>query len=388
MRIMNKSRGMCLLIAFFLLSTVLVHGLGVSPGKKTINFQPNTSIELEFNIINSEKNTFEASLSASGDFADIIFFENQTVMVHSDNYRTPFKVLLRFPSEMEPGIHRGRIEVNPILPGPADKMFVAYIAPQIPISVRVPYPFKYADVSLVVLRVDEGTPVPIFVEFDNMGSEDILRAGAEIELYDPDEELITSISTPEISVNKQALGKTRAQPSPILRRGLYRAVVKAYYDEFDKTIETNFTIGEPLVRIKELITRELTQDEVNKVLFKAYNEWNTELLINGFLEINQRQSEMPVFKLDKNEEKEVTGFFDTTGLVPGNYNMSITLIYADQVRTHTFLVTITKKIGVLPEKLRKLWPVLVILGVIIIIILIFLVFLIIKKRKLHRERNL
>ena len=68
--------------------------------------------------------------------------------------------------------------------------------------------------------------------------------------------------------------------------------------------------------------------------------------------------------------------------------MSVTLIYANQVRTSTFPVTITEKIEALPEKPRKPLTLVIILSVVVIIALVFLVLFIIKKRYPVRERNL
>jgi len=367
------------LLANLLLSFALVNGLGVSPADESIYFKPNTTVELEFNIINSESNSFEANLGAYGEIKDFMSFENPTVQVNADAYRIPFKLIIKLPSEMEPGIRTGGIKITPLFEAGGEGNIVAYISPQIPIKIKVPYPSKYADITLVVLKVDEGTPLPLYVKFDNLGSEDILKAGAMIEIYDPERNFITNVATPEISISKSTLGTTRAEPGPILKRGLYRAVVKAYYDEFNETLETNFTIGDPLVRIKELLTKELFPNAINRVVFKAYSEWNTELSVVGFLKINDNQNEIPSFKLGKGEEKEATGFLDTAGLEPGDYILNITLAYAGQLKTEIFPVTISEKIAK-PEKLLTT-PIIIMLIILIVIILVVVAVLIIKKKK-------
>ncbi|KYK25973.1 hypothetical protein AYK26_01695 [Euryarchaeota archaeon SM23-78] len=380
MRIIKYSGLVFVLVLILLYNLFLTSALGVSPARKTVSFEPNTTLELEFNIINSEQNSLKVDLSVSDNFSDIIFFEKKQVQLETDKYQVPFKVIFNFPAEMEPGIHKGFIKITPLIVGPSDRMFAAFVSPRIPISIRVPYPSKYADVSLVVQQVDEGTPVPIYVEFDNMGSEDILKAGAELELYEPGNILISKLSVPDIRVNQDALGKTRAEPSPILRRGEYRVVVNAYYDEIDKSFETMFSLGTPLIRIKELITRKLVKDEINKVVFKAYNEWNKELSVAGFISIGDEQSEMPLFVLAKDEERQITGFFDTTGLELGEYNMSITLIYANQIRTYPFLITITEKPEII-ERPERVLPLIIILAIAAVIIILVIVLFIIKKRK-------
>ncbi len=367
------------LLANLLLAFALVNSLGVSPADESIYFKPNTSVELEFNIINSESNTFEANLGAYGEIKDFMFFEKPTVQVSSDAYRIPFKLIIKLPSEMEPGIRTGGIKITPFFETGGEGNIIAYISPQIPIKIKVPYPSKYADITMVTLKVDEGTPLPLYVKFDNLGSEDIFKAGAIVEIYDLEGKFIINVATPEISISKSTLGTTRAEPGPILKRGLYHAVIKAYYDEFNETLETNFTIGDPLVRIKELLTKELFPNTINRVVFKVYSEWNTELSVVGFLKINDNQNEIPSFNLGKGEEKEATGFLDTTGLLPGDYILNITLTYADQLKTEIFPVTISERVAK-PETL--LTPsVIIVLAILIIIIIAVIAVLIIKKKK-------
>jgi hypothetical protein len=379
----NKTEKSLLIVLFLLLNLLLnltlVYGLGVSPADESIYFKPNSTLELEFNIINSESNTFEANLGAYGEIKDFMFFENPTVQVNADAYRIPFKLIIKLPSEMEPGIRTGGIKITPYFETGGGGNLAAYVSPQIPIRIKVPYPSKYADITLVVLKVDEGTPLPLYITFDNLGSEDILKAGAMIDIYDPEVNFITNVVAPEISVSKSTLGTTRAEPGPILKRGLYRAAVKAYYDEFNETLETNFTMGDPLVRIKELLTKELSLNTINRVTFKVHSEWNTELSVVGFLKINGNQNEIPSFKLGKGEEKEATGFLDTAGLQPGDYILNITLTYADQLKTEIFPVTISEK-AAKPEALLTL-PVIIMFAILIFIILAVIAVLIIKKKK-------
>jgi len=377
LRIIKSASVLIALISFLLLSTASINGLGVSPAFKTVNFQPNSTLELEFEIINSEQNTFEATLSVLGELKSIIFLEKPVVQICSENYRNPFKIMLKFPSEMEPGIHGSSLQVNPSLPNSETNIIAAYITPQIPIYVRVPYPSKYADVSLAVVPVDEGTPVPIFVQFDNMGSEEILKAGAQVEVYAPSGKLLSTLSTIETNVLKNSLGKVQAEPDLVLKRGVYSATAKAYYDGINKTITANFTIGEPRIRIMKLVTRELLPGQINRIIFKARNEWNTALSSAGYVQISNKQNEMPVFQLQEGEEKEIEGFIDTTGLALGEQSMNITLVYASQMRTDTFAVNIVEKAIKIP-KLSWAWLIILIITLIAIGVLVFII---IKRKK-------
>ena len=143
----------------------------------------------------------------------------------------------------------------------------------------------------------------------------------------------------------------------------------------------------PKVRIKELVTRALGVDQVNKVVFKAYNDWNTELSVQGDVTMAGRHEAMPVFKLEADQEKEITAFFDTTGLEPGDYNMSITLKYGKHSRTETFGVVISKDVKV-EERAPAIPPVAYILIIVLIIIIIVVVIILVKRRKTSGERKL
>jgi len=354
-----------------LFNSMLSAGIGISPADKTIYFQPSSTTDLSFNIINSGSAEFNVSLSASGELKEMIFFQNPVIKVKPEDYRTPFKVMVKLPAEMEPGIHTGTIHITPLASPETNNGMAAYITLQLPIHVKVPYPGKYADVSLFVVSVDEGTPVPVYVQFDNLGSEDILNAGADVSIADPDGKGMATMKTPNISIGKGFPGKTLAEPSPLLRNGFYTALVNAHYDGTNKSFYANFTIGEPRIRIKELLTKEVYANEINKVDFWAYNEWNTELTATGFMKMTDKENEMPSFNLAKHEEKKVTGFVNTTGLAPGRYPLNITLIYSGQMAKQTFQVTVVERVIKLPQvSVTWLFITLVLLAIVIALIIV------------------
>jgi hypothetical protein len=372
-------------LCLFLLAAHTVSAFQISPAIKTVDFTPDASFEQSINIINSENNDFSIGLSANGELRDIFFFENPVVNISKDSYITPVKYVIRFPSELSPGTHRAILHLSPVIASSgSENVVTAFVSFDIPVLIRVPYPSKYADISISVMAVDEGTPVPIYARFDNLGSEDILKAGASLDVYDTGGSLMSSLVTDEISVKKGALGEAQARPAPILKKGLYRVVAKANYDGIAKDVEANFSIGEPLVRIKGLITTKLVRNQINKITFTAANEWNTELVVNGNLELNKVTNELPVFSLKQGEEKQITGFFDTAGINPGEYTLGITLTYANQVKTVIFPVTITEK-PVQPEQIISL-PLIIILAILILAIAALIIFLFIKKRKVSAKK--
>jgi len=359
-------------------------GLGVSPGRKTVDFVPNSSIEIELEVINPDPEAAEVILSADGEIKDMIFLEETELYLQSGNFRTPFKVLFNFPSEMAPGLHSGRIMITPRLALGQEGALSAFISPVIILNVRVPYPSKYADVSLYVVSVDEGTPVPVYVQFDNIGSENIMSAGAAIDIFGPKGDRLASLSAGSANIDKGAFMKLQASPSPILKRGDYTANISAHYDDHNENFTSNFSIGEPLIRVRELKTRNLVYGQINRVLFTVRNEWNKELSAKGFIDINGHQSEMPSFSLKADEEKEVTGFLDTTGLPNGEYNLTITLAYASQIKSNKYAVIISDKV-VTPPSTSSSTPLIFIGAVLLVLIIVVVVVLFVKKKSKELE---
>jgi hypothetical protein len=381
----SKLRSLAFLVLMLLMICAPLTGaLGVSPGRKTVDFIPNGSLELELDVINPEPDEAWVTLSAAGDIKEMIFLEETDLYLRPGDFRTPFKILFKFPSEMTPGLHSGSIIITPRTAPNPEGMLSAFVTPVILLYVKVPYPSKYADVSIYVVSVDEGTPVPIYLQLDNIGSEDIMSAGANIEIFGPKGDPLASLVAGPASIEKGAFLKIMASPSPILRRGDYIAKISAYYDDYNESFISNFSIGEPLIRIRELKTRKLAYGQINKVLFSVRNEWNKELAAKGFIDINGIQSEMPSFSLKADEEKELTGFLDTTGLPKGEYNLTITLAYASQIKSEKFPVVIVDKAQALPSAPLSA-PLLFIGAILLLIAVIIVIVLFVKKKSKELE---
>ena len=346
---MMKSSGK---IAGFALASALVAvllasmcaSLGVSPASSTMQFEPGRSYELGFNIVNSESASLSLSLSSFGELADHVFIEQAVVSARPGQYLTPFKVVVRLPQSLPPGIHTAFIKVTPDLGGSSDT-FRAFVSPVIQLNVRMPYPDKYAEVSIGVLSVDEGTPVPVNLEFDNLGSADIAKAGGIISVFSPDGTLVEKLTASDISVGANSFGKSEGVPAGPLRRGAYSAVASAHYDGEELEISSNFSIGEPVVRIGEP-NAWLSAGEINEVKFTASSDWNGPVTVKGFLIFGGSESEMPLFTLEPGREKTVSGFIEVPEDAPRNAELKVRLLYASTVKEEAFDVRVSR--GIVP----------------------------------------
>jgi hypothetical protein len=119
-------------------SASLASALGVSPADKKLNFQPNTRVEVWFNIINSEGGTFNATIWAYDELAPITTVPPEQVPVIASEYRIPFPVTIDMPATMTPGTHKVMIKIIP--EAPEGSGIGAYGCPLLPIYVIVPEP--------------------------------------------------------------------------------------------------------------------------------------------------------------------------------------------------------------------------------------------------------
>ena len=335
---MRLKKASAYLLAAILLAS-LCSAIGVSPASKTINFEPGKTVAMDFTLLNKEGATTEFTLSAAGELQDSLFFGNQTISLSGQDYSVPFRVLLKMPAKLEPGIHIAYFKLTPLIASSGD-MFQAFVVPNIPIRVRVPYPSKYAVASIAAFPGAEGVPVPINLEFDNLGSESIMAAGGSASVYNSKDELVNEMSFPDISIPANSFAKSEGVPRVVLKRGSYRAEADAHYDSVSLKLEGNFSVGEPEVRVTGLATQSLYANEINKVDFSALLDWDAPVTVKGFLVMGSRESEMPLFELQPGAEQDVSGFVDTSGLGTGEHNLTIKLAYGSKIEEKSYPVRV------------------------------------------------
>jgi hypothetical protein len=335
---------MFLMVVVFLVSCPLAFAVGISPGSVTLSFKPNETQEFSFSILNHELTGFNISLSKAGELADYISLEETSVDVGSQDFSTLITASIFSSSDLSPGLHQGRIRIVP-KPAAGSGAVSALVAPEFLVSIRVPYPEKYAAVQLEVHETKPGDPIPIFLLFDNQGNEDILRAGGAISIFGPDGVLLQNRIASDVNVPKDYLGRSEAFPKVALAAGEYRAVVQAYYDGIKSNSSLDFAIGTQTIVVEQLYDRTIFTGEISKVSLMASNEWNKNTSARGFVALADKKSEMPVVAFRPGEKKVLSWFVDTAGLSPGTYNLTLSfeVLGSGVVSSRTYQVQLLEK---------------------------------------------
>jgi hypothetical protein len=194
---------------------------------------------------------------------------------------------------------------------------------------------------------------------------------------------LARINTSRLSIPAGSFARAPVSQGPILKKGIYKASVNADYDGFPVEFETNFSLGEPIIRVFGLVSNNLIAGEINKVFFRARNEWNTELRTKAIMSINKVKNEMPEFVIEPEKEQLYSGFIDTTTLEPGSYNLTITLVYDSQIRNYVFPVSIKSRQEVLVSKSSRTIIFLLVLSVLVVLAAILIISIIRKKKALQ-----
>ncbi|RME53552.1 hypothetical protein D6783_01650 [Candidatus Woesearchaeota archaeon] len=330
--------------------------LGIAPARTRIDFAPGLEKELTYRVINNDKVDFHAIIFAEGELKDSIRIEKPLIALSQDEGEKTFTVKVRLPDEApSPGQHVGKVVLLHVPEDYFDEegVFVltqdqgllfntrtetsqvtatAGVASQI--IVNVPYPGTYAKAKLHVSEGGVDSPVVFTISVFNFGTERIEDAYARVRILGANNEEIVELRSNMISLDAKEEGKVVASWEGKHNPGAYYAeVFLEYSDEVEKLGEA-FTIGRKFIRIKGLDIRSFRLGEIAKLDFTVESDWN-EPIENVEGEVNvidDSGSELSTFstvptRVRPHKEEVVTAYWDTQGLVPGEYDVNLDLLY-------------------------------------------------------------
>jgi len=328
-------------ILFCLVLPANVNAIGITPGRVTINFEPNLEKELSFTVINNEHKDMSVLLYVgSGPLNNTVTLYNKIVKFSSADESKTFRYKLTLPERIEtPGAHRVEIFAMEL---PSDitepGAFVgATTAVVHQIKILVPYPGKYATAELSVKEAGKGEPVQFYVKIFNLGKSDILKAGATIDILGPTNEKIATVKTNEISIEQKKKGEVMATWIADVNPGVYHAVATVDYDGNIATDEKNFAVGTMTIKLLDVKVNEFTLGDIAKFNVLIQSEWNKKITgVNAELiiydENNDVMADVKSASADIEPMQKTTLFvyWDTSGVREGVYDSVLRINYADR----------------------------------------------------------
>jgi hypothetical protein len=387
----------------FIGSAGFVSALGVTPGRKTMDFEPGLDQEISFTIVNNDHRAFNAYIYTEGDLKDYITFDKEIVEFNESDNSKPFTYRIRLPEKLDPpGDHWGRIIVMELPTGmevpEGVTQIVATVAVMHQLRVKVPYPGRFMQLELSIQEAVPNESVKFFIKMYNLGTEDIAKAQAVIDIMGPTNEVIATIETDPKSVGSMSREELTAVWNARVNPGKYHAVATVRYDGEAGKVEDNFYVGNMLVDVMDVSVKDFRLGGIAKFDVLAESKWNqpipgvyAHLIINDEQDNKVADFRSASIDMQPFERAHLYAYWDTEGVSEGEYVTRLSLNYGDrsterEIRTKVGLNSITTEIigisvGAVTAQggLLDQYPIIIL--VVILIAINFSWFLYFRKRK-------
>lgn len=349
--------------------------IGISPSRIVLHFKPDLEQTLSFTVFNGGMSGTKIKIYSHGELEQIALWNKDILMLPPNSYQT-FDVKIKLPTETyEPGDHIlfiGAVEQAEQTLGKQTSV-AAVTGVESQIYIRVPYPGKYASASIDIGDVVVGKPILFTVFVSSLGSETIMNATAFMDIYDPQDTKITSLTSTMESINAKESKELYAEWLPInVSAGIYRVVVTLFYDEKTTVAETNFRLGDMVIEILDAIAEYVSNDlfrfEIdvqslwNDVISGVYASINVSDLAGNAAGITTTS---PI-SISRWSQAKLETFLKTNNLEDGIYNALIILHYNDKLSQKQIQFKIVRS----SFKMNPLYIVIVSLALIIIYLLL------------------
>lgn len=327
----------CIFIALASISNALA--IGITPGRVTLDFQPGMQKTIEFKVVNNEHKDMKVILSAFGELERYVTLSHKSADFTPADEEKTFSYTVNLPDKLEPGNHELRVAAAELPPAGAEEG--VYIGATIVVTsqliVKSPYPYKYAEITLMSSPQDKTTN--FFVEVNNLGQHDLVDISANIEILGPTNERIAILKTDSKTITAMKRAELTAKWKSEVNAGKYKAIATLAYDEGKiATAEHVFSIGTLAVDIVDINVKNFRLGDIAKFDITLENKWNEEVKnVFANLQIQDEKGDLiadtKTASVDMKplERNVLNAYWDTAGIKEGTYSGKLLLNFANQV---------------------------------------------------------
>ena len=329
-------------VLMFLFMAGSVCGLGVTPGRTTLDFQSGLERNVEFEVINTGDANLNLVLSVQGELAEYVSVSSSAVSISTAEHSKTFSYTVKLPADMEPGLHTADVFVMQVPEGGEASGFsvLATLAVVTQLYVYVPYPGKFAVADMVVYNANQGGDVTFVFPIVSRGEFDLTSVKANVDIYNSLSEKIDSFVTSSIAVpsgEKKEIVYNWKADAPI---GNYRAAATVIYDEGTVNLEKTFSIGSKELELEEISVSGFSLGQIAKLEMLVNNKWS-EPISGAYVAtkiMNERGDVVSGFESASYDvaalAKQVfVSYWDTAGVREGNYQAEVSIKYGDSSST-------------------------------------------------------
>ncbi|MCM2325711.1 MAG: hypothetical protein NDI94_04555 [Candidatus Woesearchaeota archaeon] len=390
-----------LLLFLSLCSSALGLRISGQTFKYEYDFYPSLNRTHDFMVTNAEGYTADYTLFAKhisgADLRQYFKVVPEEMKGVADAETRPFRVFVNLPETLDtPGESETwiKVDVNPVISG---KGIMALPSLAIRYIIFVPYPYKFLKWKFYIPNLNINETASIENYFKNYGGEMMDEVYANMTIISMfDSSIVKTIKTPsEKNVDRREERMIRSSFSSAgLKPGNYHIYATLNWDGNKSSTEQDFRIGSKIVSIKDF-NKEFKTDSINRMLINVESGWNSK--------IDETYAVISIFEKDKSRKikefkslnlelypfqaRQLEAYFDTNGIVPGDYIAVVTLKFEDESTTVEETIKIgdfnSETVTEMPNTF-KFTP-LTMMTILLVIFLIVNVFLIVKFTRPRKE---
>ncbi len=323
-----------MILILFILPCVM--GIGITPARTTVNFEPGLDKSVSISVVNSEGKDMNLVVSVQGELAEYVTLSETSFSMPASQNLKELSYSVKLPSGLTPGLHTAEIMILQ-LPESKDldeNYIEATLAVVTQLHVHVSYPGKYAEADLSVFNLDDGN-IQFVIPIISRGEFDLVNVKASIDIFTSLNEKVTTINTNEIKVlSGERKEVTASWDTSSIPAGPYRAVATLIYDEQVLKLERNFNVGEKRLSIESVEVNDFTLGDIAKFEVLVENEWVdgvNDAYVHMFVR-NEKGELMvdfksPTYDIEPLDKTLMIAFWDTKGVRVGTYDSSLLLHY-------------------------------------------------------------
>ena len=329
------------LMIFLVLTISNVLAIGITPGRVTLNFEPSLQKTIEFKVLNNEHKDMKVLFGITGELADYIDLSSKSVDFTASEESKTFSYTVTLPATLASGSREVKIAAAELPPeGLGEGVYIgATVVVTSQLLVKVPYPYKYAEIKLSARQSEVNGTTVFYVEVDNLGQHDLVDMQATIEILSGTNEKLAIIKTDSRTIMAGKKGELKAEWKAEVNAGDYRAVASLVYDDGKiASSEKVFSVGTLQVDVVDISVKNFRLGDIAKFDITVENKWNSAVkdvyaqlkIIN---EQNQEIANVKTASLDIPQlgRQVLTAFWDTAGIREGTYSGKLLLNYANKV---------------------------------------------------------
>ncbi|MEK6918130.1 MAG: hypothetical protein AABW51_04240 [Nanoarchaeota archaeon] len=303
-----------------------VYALGVTPAKQEFNFVPGFEKSITYTVF-EDNPARELDLYVAGGLAEYVTLDKKTLTGGGS-----FVATLKLPNSLEiPGkqviLVGVRQKVDPEL---IQGNIGTAVAIQSPIVVHVPYPGRYVELKLTGHDANVGELINFELDITSKGTEDITIT-PKMEILSHTQSVGELPFQTRLLRSQDVLQLKKQFDTKGLNPGTYTAVAIVDYGAIAKS-QFDFRIGNLSINIINY-TDLIPIGKLQPFNIVIESGWNND--IDGVfadVQILNNTQILQSFKTSSSslsswEQKTITGYFDSSSMTKGVYNVNITLNY-------------------------------------------------------------